>query len=158
SKSHDRLQLIQSTALEIKEIVRSLLDFARESSNDTAVVALDSVIRETVALVRRTTAGHGVELEEAYGAGPCLVDGSPNQLKQVFLNLIGNARQAMPDGGTIRIEVAATGDAVTAVVSDTGPGMDAQHLQRIFEPFYTTRRGRGGTGLGLSVSVGIAES
>jgi two-component system NtrC family sensor kinase len=158
TKAHDRLQLIQSTALEIKEIVRSLLDFARESSDETAVVALDDVIRETITLVRRTTAGHGVELVERYGEGPFHVDGSPNQLKQVFLNLIANARQAMPDGGTITISVSASGDAVEAVVADTGVGIEPEHMQRIFEPFYSTKRGAGGTGLGLSVSVGIAES
>jgi two-component system NtrC family sensor kinase len=158
TKPHDRLQLIQSTALEIKEIVRSLLDFARESSNERAVVALDEVIRETVTLVSRTTAGHGVEIVEDFGEGPFRVDASPNQLKQVFLNLIGNARQAMPNGGTITIALSADEDTVQAVVGDTGEGIEAEHLQRIFEPFYTTRRDRGGTGLGLSVSVGIAET
>jgi PAS domain S-box-containing protein len=158
TKAHDRLQLIQSTALEIKEIVRSLLDFARESSNERAVVSLDEVIRETVTLVSRTTAGHGVEMVEELGEGPFRVEASPNQLKQVFLNLIANARQAMPDGGTIRISLTADEDAVEAVVSDTGGGIPAQDLQRIFEPFYTTKRDRGGTGLGLSVSLGIAET
>jgi PAS domain S-box-containing protein len=158
TKAHDRLQLIQSTALEIKEIVRSLLDFARESSNERAVVSLDEVIRETVTLVSRTTAGHGVEMVEAFGDGPFRVEASPNQLKQVFLNLIANARQAMPDGGTIRIALSADDDVVEAVVSDTGEGIPAHDLQRIFEPFYTTKRDRGGTGLGLSVSVGIAET
>jgi two-component system NtrC family sensor kinase len=158
TKAHDRLQLIQSTALEIRDIVRSLLDFARESSNERAVVSLDEVIRETVTLVSRTTAGHGVEIVEEFGDGPFRVDASPNQLKQVFLNLIGNARQAMPDGGTIRIALAADDEIVEAVVSDTGEGIEAEHMQRIFEPFYTTKRDRGGTGLGLSVSVGIAET
>jgi PAS domain S-box-containing protein len=158
TKAHDRLQLIQSTALEIKEIVRSLLDFARESSNERAVVGLDQVVRETVTLVSRTTAGHGVEMVEEFGEGPFLVEASPNQLKQVFLNLIGNARQAMPNGGTIRIALSADDDAVEAVVADTGEGIAPEHLQRIFEPFYTTKRDRGGTGLGLSVSVGIAET
>jgi PAS domain S-box-containing protein len=158
TKSYDRLELIQSTALEIKEIVRSLLDFARESTDDTAVVPLDEVIAETVTLVRRTTAGHGVEIEEQLQGGPFLVDGSPNQLKQVFLNLLANARQAMPDGGTVRITVSATADEVIAVVADTGVGIEPGTLGRIFEPFFTTKRGLGGTGLGLSVSLGIAES
>lgn len=158
TKTHERLQMIQSTGLEIKEIVRALLDFARESSDDFAVVALDDVIRETVRLIHKTTAGHGVEIVEELGGGPFLVDGSSNQLKQIILNLVSNARQAMPTGGTVRIAVTADDDAVTAVVRDNGPGIAPEHLQRIFEPFYTTKRDQGGTGLGLSVSVGIAEN
>jgi two-component system, NtrC family, sensor kinase len=83
---------------------------------------------------------------------------SPNQLKQIFLNLIANARQAMPNGGTVRVDVRNDGDWVTASVSDDGPGIDPAVLERIFEPFYTTKRLTGGTGLGLSVSLGIAEA
>jgi signal transduction histidine kinase len=64
----------------------------------------------------------------------------------------------MPNGGTIRIALAADEQTVEAVVADTGDGIEPEHLQRIFEPFYTTKRDRGGTGLGLSVSVGIAET
>ena len=158
TKSHERLQLIQSTALEIKEIVRSLLDFARESSNEVAVVDLGEVIRETVKLLEKTTAGHGVEIVEQFADGPFLVDGSSNQLKQIFLNLIGNARQAMPAGGTVSIQLSTDDEAVTATVRDDGPGILPEHLQRIFEPFFTTKRATGGTGLGLSVSVGIAEN
>jgi PAS domain S-box-containing protein len=158
TKPHERLTLIQSTALEIKEIVRSLLDFARERSDELAVVALDGVIRETVQLVHRTTAGHGVEIVAHLEGGPFLVNASSNQLKQIFLNLIGNARQAMPNGGAVEISLTADDEAVTAVVRDDGPGILPEYLQRIFEPFYTTRRSEGGTGLGLSVSVGIAEN
>ncbi len=157
TKSHDRLQLIQQTALEIKEIVRALLDFARESSDERRVVALDEVVRETVVLVRRTSANKGIEIEESFSGGPFLVHGSPNQLKQVLLNLLANARQAMPGGGTIRIHVEDDGVHVLATVTDEGNGIAPELLQRVFEPFFTTRRDEGGTGLGLSISVGIAE-
>src|SRR5204863_9693239 len=78
--------------------------------------------------------------------------------KQIFLNLIANARQAMPNGGTVKVDVRRDGDCVTASVSDDGPGIDPTVLQRIFEPFFTTKRLTGGTGLGLSVSLGIAEA
>jgi two-component system, NtrC family, sensor kinase len=86
------------------------------------------------------------------------VNASPNQLKQIFLNLIANARQAMPDGGTVRIGVHRDGDFAVASVSDDGPGIEPDVLERIFEPFFTTKRLTGGTGLGLSVSLGIAEA
>ena len=158
TRAHERLELIQQTGLEIKEIVRALLDFARENPDERVVVPLEDVVRATVDLVRRTNAHKGVELVAAYDGSDALVDASPNQLKQVLLNLIGNARQAMPNGGTIRVGVRRDGEHVLASVADDGPGIPARALPHVFEPFYTTRRHEGGTGLGLAVGLGIAES
>jgi PAS domain S-box-containing protein len=158
SKALQRLELIQQTGLEIKEIVRALLDFARENAEERHVVPLEEVVQATVDLVRRTNAHKGVELVDSYDAMGAPVTASPNQLKQIFLNLIANARQAMPNGGTVRVDVRQDGDWVTATVSDDGPGIEAAVLERIFEPFFTTKRATGGTGLGLSVSLGIAEA
>jgi two-component system, NtrC family, sensor kinase len=115
-------------------------------------------VRSTVELVRRTNAHKGVEVVDTYDAAGALVLASPNQLKQIFLNLIANARQAMPLGGTIHIEVTRLGTNALVTVADEGPGIDPSVLSRIFEPFFTTKRDVGGTGLGLSVSLGIAES
>jgi PAS domain S-box-containing protein len=158
SKAEQRLVLIQQTGLEIKEIVRALLDFARENAEERHVVALDDVIRSTVDLIRRTNAHKAIELVDTYADDGALVSASPNQLKQIFLNLIANARQAMPNGGSVGIQVHRDGGHVIAVVSDDGPGIAPIALERIFEPFFTTKRLTGGTGLGLSVSLGIAES
>jgi two-component system, NtrC family, sensor kinase len=158
SKAHQRLELIQQTGLEIKEIVRALLDFARENAEERHEVALDDVVRSTVDLVRRTNAHKGVELADTYEDAGALVYASPNQLKQIFLNLIANARQAMPNGGTVAVDVRTEGGFAVATVSDDGPGIEADVLGRIFEPFFTTKRNTGGTGLGLSVSIGIAEA
>ena len=158
SKAHQRLVLIQQTGLEIKEIVRALLDFARENAEERHVVALDDVVRSTVDLIRRTNAHKAIELVDTYADDGTLVLASPNQLKQIFLNLIANARQAMPNGGSVGIQVHRDGEHVIAVVSDDGPGIAPAALERIFEPFFTTKRLTGGTGLGLSVSLGIAES
>ena len=159
SKAHQRLELIQQTGLEIKEIVRALLDFARENAEERHVVALDDVVHSTVDLIRRTNAHKGVEVVDSYYDNGLLVSASPNQLKQIFLNLMANARQAMPNGGTVNVDVRRDGPKhVVAVVSDDGPGIDQSVLERIFDPFFTTKRLTGGTGLGLSVSLGIAES
>jgi two-component system NtrC family sensor kinase len=158
SKGLQRLELIQQTGLEIKEIVRALLDFARENAEERHVVPLEDVVQATVDLVRRTNAHKGVELVDSYDASAVAVTASPNQLKQIFLNLIANARQAMPNGGTVTVDVRQDGDWVLASVGDDGPGIQPAVLERIFEPFFTTKRATGGTGLGLSVSLGIAEA
>jgi PAS domain S-box-containing protein len=158
SKALQRLELIQQTGLEIKEIVRALLDFARENAEERHVVPLEDVVQATVDLVRRTNAHKGVELLDLYDALGAKVSASPNQLKQIFLNLIANARQAMPNGGTVEVGVRQDGDWVIASVRDDGPGIEPAVIERIFEPFFTTKRQTGGTGLGLSVSLGIAEA
>jgi PAS domain S-box-containing protein len=158
TKALQRLELIQQTGLEIKEIVRALLDFARENAEERHVVPLEEVVQATVDLVRRTNAHKGVELVDLYDGSAAPVSASPNQLKQIFLNLIANARQAMPNGGTVKVNVRQDGDWVIASVTDDGPGIEPAILERIFEPFFTTKRLTGGTGLGLSVSLGIAEA
>jgi len=138
--------------------VRALLDFARENAEERYVVSLEEVIRSTVDLVRRTNAHKGVELVDDYDGSDIFVNASPNQLKQVFLNLIANARQAMPNGGTVSVDLRRTGELAIATVTDDGPGIEPEVAERIFEPFFTTKRHTGGTGLGLSVSLGIAEA
>jgi PAS domain S-box-containing protein len=158
SRAQQRLELIQQTGLEIKEIVRALLDFARENAEDRHVVTLDEVVQSTVDLVRRTNAHKGVELIDGYDDLGTRVHASPNQLKQILLNLIANARQAMPLGGTVRVTVRRDGDSALVLVEDDGPGIEPHVLERMFEPFFTTKRVTGGTGLGLSVSLGIAEA
>ncbi len=158
SRARHRLELIQQTGLEIKEIVRALLDFARENAEERHVVLMEDVVRSTVDLIRRTNAHKGVEIVESYAAADARVLASPNQLKQILLNLIANARQAMPLGGTVHIELRTAADHVLASVTDDGPGIEPAVVERMFEPFFTTKRDTGGTGLGLSVSLGIAES
>ncbi|MGH3131233.1 MAG: two-component system sensor histidine kinase NtrB, partial [Gaiellaceae bacterium] len=157
TKPYERLTLIQETGLEIKEIVRALLDFARERSDEFRPVILNEAVSQAAELLRRTSAAKQIDLEERYCDEPLLVNGSPSQLKQILLNLVANARQAMPDGGTITVEVVRDESWALLRVSDTGPGIPPEALGRIFDPFFTTRRDLGGTGLGLSVSLGIAH-
>jgi PAS domain S-box-containing protein len=158
TKAHDRLVLVQQTGLEIKEIVRALLDFAREPSEERALVSVHDAARETVELIRRTSAAKAVEIVETYDEQPTPVVGNPNQLKQIFLNLVTNASQALSGEGLIEVAVRRDGDWVVASVSDEGPGIPEAALTKIFEPFFTTKRDSGGSGLGLSVSHGIAEA
>jgi PAS domain S-box-containing protein len=158
SKERERLETIRATGIEIKDIVRSLLDFARERSDELVTVSLAEVARQTVELFRRTNAAKQIEFVERYADEPTLVEASPNQLKQIFVNLFSNARQAMASGGEITVTVEREAGRAVARVADTGPGIPDETLTRIFEPFFTTKRGVGGTGLGLSVSLGIAQA
>jgi len=159
TKAHERLTLIQGTALEIKEIVRALLDFARERSDEHSVISLADVAAQTVELMRRTSAAKQIDIVERYSDEPVPIEGSSSQLKQIFVNLISNAKHALKDGGgTITVEVGRDGEFAWAEVRDTGPGLSEDVAARVFEPFYTTRRDIGGTGLGLSVSLGIAQA
>jgi PAS domain S-box-containing protein len=158
TKAHNRLVLVHQTGLEIKEIVRALLDFAREPSEERAVVSVRDAAHETVELFRRTSSAKAMELVETYDDGPTPVVGSPNQLKQIFLNLITNASQSLAGEGIVEVAVRRDDEWVVATVCDNGRGIPAEALERIFEPFFTTKRDRGGSGLGLSVSHGIAEA
>ncbi|CAN5250673.1 hypothetical protein BH18ACT14_BH18ACT14_15910 [soil metagenome] len=159
TKGHERLVLIQRTGLAIKEIVRALLDFAREPSDERVPVSVGDAARETVELFRRTSAAKASDLRADYTREDTVVDGSGNQLKQIFLNLLANATHSVGGaGGEVDLAVKRDGDWVVATVSDTGPGIPANVLSRIFDPFFTTKRGTGGSGLGLSVSLGIAQA
>lgn len=157
SKAHERLLLIQQTGLEIKEIVKALLDFARERTDEHKPMLVREAVADAVALFKRTSAAKSLEIVEHYSDEPRHVLGSPNQIKQIVLNLISNAQQAMPDGGTVTVNVRRREEEIVVEVTDTGPGIAPNVLPRIFEPFFTTKRDLGGTGLGLAVSHGIAE-
>jgi signal transduction histidine kinase len=157
TQAHRRLEMIRDSGGEIREILRAVSDFAHDRDDELQIVALDQVIRSAIELVRRTSTANDVEFVERFLAGPVLVEGSPTRLKQVFVSLIANAQQAMAGRGTVTIEVARTGRWATASVADTGPGIAPHILPQVFEPFFTTRKGKGGTGLGLAAGRAVAR-
>jgi signal transduction histidine kinase len=156
TKSHERLLLIRQTGLEIKEIVKGLLDFARAGTDELVPVPLHAVVAEAVALIRLTSAAKNIEIVERYD-GEAAIVGSPNQIKQVVVDLFSNAQHALGDeSGTVTIAVTSNGDEATVSVIDDGPGIARDVLPRIFEPFFTTNGA--GTGLGLAAARAIAQS
>ena len=158
TKPHDRLKLVQQTGLEIKDVVRALLDFARERSDEFELVDLADVLGQTVELVRRTTLRKEIEIVERYGHEPLVAHASAGQIKQVVLNLVTNAQQALRDTGTITIALAREDGRAIVRVTDTGPGIAPDVFDRIFDPFFTTKRELGGTGLGLPLSQSIVDA
>lgn len=155
------LDKITTQTFRASEIVNSLLSFSRTSSNEFGPVALDEALEETLSLAAPQLRKASVQVETAFEPGLPAVRGAGNRLQQVFLNLILNARDAMPEGGVLRVEVGRSAgspnESVRIVVSDTGVGIPQEKLGKIFDPFFTTKAAAGGTGLGLAVSYGIIQ-
>jgi two-component system C4-dicarboxylate transport sensor histidine kinase DctB len=157
TKAHHRLTLIQQSALEIREIVRVVLDFARERGDDDAEHDLAEIAGAAVALFRRTSVARDLETQVVASDGTVAVLGSRNRLVQVFLALLTNAELAMPEGGSIAVEVLPEGARVVATVTDGGCGVDPSIRPRIFEPFFTTRASTGASGVGLTIARAICS-
>jgi signal transduction histidine kinase/CheY-like chemotaxis protein len=150
------------------ELVRQLLAFSRQQRLAPRVFDLHRVVGDMQRLLGRLI-GERIDLRVALAEGPLLVNADPGQVEQVVINLVTNARDAMPEGGTLTITTRAiesgAGDALPALggaqvvlsVSDTGVGMDAETRQHAFDPFFTTKQIGQGTGLGLATVHGIVE-
>ncbi len=155
------LDKITQQSFRAAEIANGLLNFSRTSSTEFRSTDLNQVIRDTLSLLEHQfkTAQIAIELELAEDLP--LIHGNSGKLQQVFLNLLLNAKDAMPAGGRLRVATAMNGH-VEALVADSGGGIAPEHLKRIYDPFFTTKitsrpGDRRGTGLGLSVSYGIIQ-
>jgi signal transduction histidine kinase len=159
TETYRDLALVLKEARRARDVVRRLLDFARQSESVRAHASLNEVIEDVVALSRHLIHTSGVELTLDLQSDLPWASMDSNQIKQVLLNLVHNALQAMPNGGAMEIKSASASrnerDWVMVSVRDTGVGISQAEQARIFEPFYTTKGDRGGTGLGLSVTYGI---
>ncbi len=159
SETHRDVEMVLREALRARDVVRRLLDFARQGESTRARASLNEVVEDVVALSKHLIHTSGVELRLDLEKNLPWVLVDSNQMKQVLLNLVHNALQAMPGGGEMRIlteSVSRNGrDWIVVSVMDTGVGIPQTEQARIFEPFYTTKGNQGGTGLGLSVTYGI---
>ena len=136
------------------ELVRQLLAFSRRQVMRSHPLDLNVLVSELDRLLRRLI-GEYIELVTLFASEPAWIEGDETQIEQAVINLAVNARDAMPDGGVLTLEVATDDEHVTLTVSDTGCGMDEQTRRRAFEPFFTTKPHDVGTGLGLSTVYGI---
>src|SRR3989454_10357593 len=154
----EELDLIQEEAGRARDIVRDLLHFSWQREFIPQITDLNAVLEQTLSMVRRQGALDAITLHEEYASGLAPVEVDVPRIKQVFLNLINNAVYVMKDrGGSLTIRSSANGDTVQVEVIDTGTGIAPEHMHRIFEPFFTTMPEVSGTGLGLSMSLGIGE-
>jgi signal transduction histidine kinase len=161
AQSRPDLELILKEAKRARNVVRRLLDFSRRSESERTRVDINELMNDVLSLTGHLMHTSGVQLDVELGKNLPWVSVDRNQMKQVFLNLFHNALQAMPTGGELFIKTGARQRGgrkwVTASIKDTGAGISSENLERVFEPFFTTRSGDGGTGLGLSVSYGIVS-
>ena len=134
-----------------QEIIKNLLEFSRESAAEMERLDVNELLSRTLQLMQKYLQDNGVQTTTDFGAiPPCLAN--PNALRQIALNLITNAVQAMPRGGALTLRTRTIGGNIVRLeVRDTGVGIPPEHLQDIFNPFYTTKAPGQGTGLGLSV-------
>jgi PAS domain S-box-containing protein len=150
------------------KVVKQLLTFARKTGTEHKPLDVNNLIRETLDVLREIfpkTMNFGIDVDPTLP----VIHGDHNQVQQALINICLNARDAMPDGGTLSIRtsrasaaeirfIEAHGSYIRIDVSDTGSGIDPEIRQRVFEPFFTTKSEKGGTGLGLSVVYGIVQA
>ncbi len=145
------LSIARDEILRVQEIINNVLDFARGNSVERDWVDLGALLKQTVALLRKSVAARDVELHLDLGDAPA-VWANPSAMRQVALNLITNSYQATSDGGRIGIQLEPAGpERVRFSISDTGSGIPKDQLSHIFNPFFTTKAPGQGTGLGLSI-------
>jgi len=155
------LERITQQTFRASEIANGLLNFSRTSTTEFRETDLNQVIRDTITLVEHQLKTASIHIEIQLEDQLPLVHGNPGKLQQVFLNLLLNAKDAMPQGGQLRVTTTANGH-VEASITDSGVGIAPEHLKRIYDPFFTTKSApkpgeRRGTGLGLAVSYGIIQ-
>ena len=170
-RSRRRVKKIREAAGRAAEVTRQLLAFSRKQVLQKRKLDLNAVVHQTIRMLRRMV-GADIEFITRLVTDIGTVEADPTGVDQVLMNLVINARDAMPDGGKLTIETAnlmrddtheaqhpdvPAGIYVTLTVSDSGIGMDPEILQHIFEPFFTTKKEGSGTGLGLSTVYGIVQ-
>ncbi len=151
------LDKIAKQTFRASEIVNSLLNFSRTSTTSFGPVNLNKTIQETLSLLDHQLQKAGIVIRTDFADDAPIVHGNAGKLQQVFLNLFINARDAMPSGGRLDVRTWLEGTRAQVEVSDSGSGIAPEHLQKIYDPFFTTKAARKGTGLGLSVSYGIIQ-
>jgi signal transduction histidine kinase/CheY-like chemotaxis protein len=168
---HEPLVEVKRAGERSADLTRQLLAFSRQEALETQIVDVGAVADDTLKMVRRVV-GENIEVSATQAVEPCRAELASGQIEQILMNLVVNARDAMPRGGRLEIDTRLTtlgaaeaaareglepGRYVVLTVRDNGTGMDPQTKERIFEPFFTTKEQGKGTGLGLSTVFGIVH-
>ena len=155
----EELETIAKEATRCRDIVRGLLDFARQRKLQIENIDLTKILDEVLSLALKQPSFQKVEIVKTLDPSLPLISGDPVQLKEVFLNIVSNAGEAMPDGGKVTVSSRFNnrGGNIEVTIRDTGLGIPPENLNKIFMPFFTTKKIGQGTGLGLAIAYGIVK-
>jgi two-component system NtrC family sensor kinase len=149
------VDVIVKETIRCREIVKRLLDFAKQTKPQKRLTNVNELIDNIILLVRNQTSFRNIDIQRHLAPELPEIFADPDQIQQVFINIILNAADAMGKGGKLVIRSQLTGNSIMVSFADTGPGISEANRERIFDPFFTTKEH--GTGLGLSISYGIIE-
>ncbi len=151
------LEKIERQTFRAAKIVNGLLNLARPAKVDSGPCDINAVVNDVLSLLEHQFRTGSIQVRKELAGVPPVVLGIEHKLQQVFLNLFLNARDAMPKGGWLTIVTRAERDGAVVEIGDTGSGIPAEQLSRIYDPFFTTKEIGKGTGLGLSITYGIVQ-
>ena len=157
SKRRKILDMALSETVRLTELLRKMLRFSKPDEEEKQPTDVNTILDEILLLVGKQLQEHTIRISTSFADDLGNVYASRNQLRQVFLNMISNARHAMPDGGKLTIKTMAKGDNIHIEVTDTGMGIREEDIDKIFDAFFTTKEGVKDVGLGLSVCYGFIE-
>jgi two-component system NtrC family sensor kinase len=157
NKRRKILDMALSETIRLSDLLRKMLSFSKPDQEERHPVDINSVLDEILLLHEKQLKENDINIAVTFAEGLNLVNASKNQLRQVFLNMVANARDAMPDGGTLSVVTGGDTDKINVEISDTGTGIREEHLDKIFDSFFTTKGEVKGVGLGLSVCYGFIK-
>jgi two-component system NtrC family sensor kinase len=157
SKRRRILEMALSETVRLTDLLRKMLSFSKPDEEQKQPVDINMILDEILLLVTKQLHENSIKISTSFEQDLAKVYASRNQLRQVFLNMISNARDAMPEGGTLTIKTKSNGNHIYVEVTDTGVGIREEHLDKIFDAFFTTKEGVKGVGLGLSVCYGFIK-
>jgi two-component system sensor histidine kinase HydH len=155
SSDREAADILVGEVERLNRSISELLNYARPDRLEKEKVSLNEILQKAISLIRVDADATGVEIRTEFCPPPDFVHADQDKLSQVFLNLFLNAIQAMKNGGTLKVVTSRDQEQLLCHVEDSGCGIDADLLPKIFDPYVTTKSG--GTGLGLAMSVKIIE-
>lgn len=157
SKRRKVLEMALSETVRLSDLLRKMLSFSKPDQEEKQRIDLNTVLDEILLLHEKQLQENDIKIKTSLAKTLPPINASKNQLRQVFLNLVANARDAMPNGGTLSVKTKADNENVKIEISDTGVGIKQEHIKRIFDSFFTTKDTVKGVGLGLSVCYGFIK-
>jgi PAS domain S-box-containing protein len=157
SKRRKILEMALSETVRLSELLRKMLSFSKPDEEEKQPTDINVILDEILLLHEKQLREHSIRIKTLFDEDLPAVFASKNQLRQVFLNMVSNARDAMPEGGTLTVSTRPDDGRIHIEISDTGTGIEEGHLDKIFDAFFTTKASVKGVGLGLSVCYGFIK-